>query len=85
MSTQGKQPDRTMSPGGMSEEERRELIARQHRALYGHDAGPAGPDPTRALSSEQTTPRGSIAGPGAPAPLSAGLRGASPLSYEPYA
>lgn len=29
--------DRSMSPSGISEEGRRELIARQHRALYGND------------------------------------------------
>src|SRR5947209_9590090 len=33
--------DRVVSPGGMSEEERRELIARQHRALYGEGGAPA--------------------------------------------
>ncbi len=31
--------DRSMSPSTMSEESRRELLARQHRALYGNDAG----------------------------------------------
>jgi hypothetical protein len=30
--------DRSMSPASMSEEGRRELIARQHRALYGNDS-----------------------------------------------
>jgi hypothetical protein len=37
----GKASDRSMSPAanaGMSEEERRELIARQHRALYGNES-----------------------------------------------
>ncbi|KAL1305783.1 hypothetical protein AAFC00_003949 [Neodothiora populina] len=38
-------PDRSMSPNtGMSEDERRELIARQHRALYGNDSNLYSPD-----------------------------------------
>ncbi|MCJ1307628.1 hypothetical protein MMC25_001275 [Agyrium rufum] len=37
ISAQGK-PDRAISPNAMNEEERRELIARQHRALYGNDS-----------------------------------------------
>lgn len=38
ISTQGKS-DRAISPNAMNEEDRRELIARQHRALYGNDGG----------------------------------------------
>lgn len=34
----GPKSDRSMSPTGMSEEDRRELIARQHRALYGNES-----------------------------------------------
>ena len=38
-STQGK-TDRAISPNTMNEEDRRELIARQHRALYGNESSP---------------------------------------------
>ncbi|KAI9737775.1 MAG: hypothetical protein M1834_009143 [Cirrosporium novae-zelandiae] len=34
--------DRSLSPAALSEEGRRELIARQHRALYGGTDGPSG-------------------------------------------
>ncbi|CAI6337391.1 unnamed protein product [Periconia digitata] len=34
----GSKSDRSMSPNAMSEEDRRELIARQHRALYGDNS-----------------------------------------------
>ncbi|KAI9794136.1 MAG: hypothetical protein M1833_000448 [Piccolia ochrophora] len=38
VATQGK-PERSMSPSAMNEDDRRELIARQHRALYGNENG----------------------------------------------
>lgn len=62
-------PDRTLSPGGMSEDERRELIARQRSALYGE--GP--------YVDETGTPRPSMPG---PPHGPASLRGPSPLAYE---
>ncbi|EGD99017.1 hypothetical protein TESG_06378 [Trichophyton tonsurans CBS 112818] len=34
----GDKSDRSMSPAAMTEESRRDLIARQHRALYGNDS-----------------------------------------------
>ena len=34
----GPKPDRTLSPNAVNEDERRDLIARQHRALYGNDS-----------------------------------------------
>lgn len=43
--------DRSMSPSTLSEEGRRELIARQHRALY----GPEGFQPGNTPDSEQAT------------------------------
>jgi hypothetical protein len=62
-------PDRTLSPGGMSEDERRELIARQRNALYGE--GP--------YVDETGTPQpgmpGRPHGPGS-------IRGHSPLAFE---
>ncbi|KAK1775323.1 hypothetical protein QBC45DRAFT_335567 [Copromyces sp. CBS 386.78] len=65
-------PDRTLSPGsGMSEEERRKLIASQRSALYGDQGFPdAG-----GYGEENAGPRfGLTAG--------QSLRGASPLAYD---
>ncbi|THV53371.1 hypothetical protein BGAL_0052g00020 [Botrytis galanthina] len=80
----GGKPDRIASPGsGMSEEERRELIARQRSALYGE--GPTfnaengsfdengTPRPTNQGSTSQTL----NAAPGA-------IRGHSPLAFEHF-
>jgi len=58
----------------MNEEDRRELIARQHRALYGNESGNFG--------DESHTPRPSNLMLGN---TSAGGRGPSPRSYDPYA
>lgn len=72
-------PDRTLSPGSnMSEDERRELIARQRSALYGEgqfSEGGAYVDETGAVR------------PGPPThhvvpSAASGLRGPSPLAYE---
>ena len=65
-----------MSPNaGMSEDERRELIARQHRALYGDNSSIYTPDPStsRPLSQDArvTTTMGN-------------LRGGSPLAFDPF-
>jgi hypothetical protein len=69
----GPKSDRSMSPNAsMTEEERRELIARQHRALYGNDS---------TLYTEQTSRPGSQDARVAP-PI--GARGNSPLAYDPY-
>ncbi|KAI9659443.1 MAG: hypothetical protein M1821_001701 [Bathelium mastoideum] len=72
----GAKSDRSMSPNTMNEEERRELIARQHRALYGNDSNiyPGG---------DNTTPR--QAPQDARVPTSAGgARGNSPLAFDPF-
>lgn len=62
-----------MSPNAaMTEEERRELIARQHRALYGNDS---------TLYTEQTSRPGSQDARNAP-PM--GARGGSPLAFDPF-
>src|SRR5438045_2475194 len=70
-------PDRTMSPGGMSEDERRDLIARQRNALYGSDGSQF--SETGSFKDGQT-PRpgtqGSIQG--------ASARGPSPLAFDPF-
>ncbi|PSR75250.1 hypothetical protein BD289DRAFT_496984 [Coniella lustricola] len=68
-------PERNLSPGNLSEEARRDLIARQRSALYGEgpfsDAG--------GYIDETGAPRQGLPAPhGGPA----NLRGASPLAYE---
>lgn len=75
----GNKSDRSLSPAAMSEESRRELIARQHRALYGNDS-PAffphagfGGDDNRADAQA-----------GTPTSASGGVRGASPRGVDPF-
>ena len=75
ISSQSK-PDRAGSPSAMNEEERRDLIARQHRALYGSES-PAFFDNN--LSDDSQTPRLTSQGPAA-----AGARGPSPLTYNSF-
>ncbi|KAL5413688.1 hypothetical protein PMIN03_003576 [Paraphaeosphaeria minitans] len=66
----GSKSDRSMSPNAntMSEEERRELIARQHRALYGESSQLYNNNPT---SSQDVR----VSGAG---------RGPSPLAFDPF-
>ncbi|KAK3330675.1 hypothetical protein B0H66DRAFT_71787 [Apodospora peruviana] len=72
----GNKPDRALSPGSMSEEDRRKLIAQQRSALYGEGPFPEG---GAAYVDENGVPRPGPPGvPTAPA----GLRGHSPLAYE---
>jgi hypothetical protein len=59
-----------MSPNAMNEEERRELIARQHRALYGETSTLYNNNPT---SSQDVRVQTSAAG-----------RGPSPLAFDPF-
>lgn len=74
-STNAAKPDRTLSPGGMSEEARRELIARQRSALYGE--GPFAD--TGGYVDETGTPRPGMPGHhGGPS----SLRGPSPLAID---
>lgn len=74
-SANANRPDRTLSPGGMSEDARRELIARQRSALYGE--GPFGE--AAGYIDETGTPRqGLPTHPGGPS----SMRGPSPLAYE---
>ncbi|KAH8886473.1 hypothetical protein GQ53DRAFT_658179 [Thozetella sp. PMI_491] len=72
--TTNKPSDRTLSPGSMSEDDRRDLIARQRSALYGE--GPFAE--TGGYVDETGTPRPGIPGPNAPPTM----RGHSPLAYE---
>lgn len=71
----GAKPDRTISPASMSEDERRELIARQRSALYGE--GPFAE--TGGYVDETGTPRPGLPG---PHPGPGAHRGPSPLAYE---
>ena len=75
VSVQGGKSDRAISPNTMNEEDRRELIARQHRALYGTDAP--------YYDEESHTPRPS--NPTSGHTSSAGGRGPSPRGYEAFA
>lgn len=76
LSSFGNKPDRTMSPGGMSETDRRDLIARQRSALYGEGSFAE----TGGYVDETGTSR-----PGVPGPHHGPItsqRGSSPLAYE---
>ena len=77
VSTQGKS-DRAISPNTMNEEDRRELIARQHRALYGSESSPYGDSPNY---GDENTPRASVSN---SATSAAGGRGPSPRSYDSH-
>ncbi|KAL9631272.1 MAG: hypothetical protein Q9204_004307 [Flavoplaca sp. TL-2023a] len=80
MSSQNKS-DRATSPNTMNEEDRRELIARQHRALYGSDGAALYEGRQQ---DESQTPRPGNQSAGASGSASAG-RGASPRTFDPYA
>jgi len=66
----GVKSDRSMSPATMSEDDRRELIARQHRALYGDNSSLYNADGSRAQGQDVRVPSGG--------------RGPSPLAYDPF-
>lgn len=73
-------PDRSLSPAAMSEESRRDLLARQHRALYGNDSPaffPAG-----GLADDASRPD-SQGGTGTPSSAT-GVRGPSPRGVDPF-
>lgn len=63
--------DRSISPAAVNEESRRELLARQHRALYGND-------------SPAFFPPNTFAEDGSRPESQAGMRGASPRSVDPF-
>lgn len=68
-STTSAKPDRSSSPNTMSEEDRRDLIARQHRALYGDNSSLYTPDgPQSRATSQDVRSRGA----------------ASPLAFDQY-
>ncbi|KAJ5562625.1 hypothetical protein N7461_001386 [Penicillium sp. DV-2018c] len=70
--------DRSTSPAAVSEDSRRELLARQHRALYGNES-PAF-FPPGAFSDDNSRAE-SQAGGGTP---SSGVRGSSPRTVDPF-
>ena len=67
--------DRAISPNTMNEEDRRELIARQHRALYGSEQAPF-------FDEESHTPK--PPNPASGPTSSGGGRGPSPRNYDPF-
>ena len=64
----------------MNEEERRELIARQHRALYGNEHSPYVEGGNFGEDSHTPRPSNPVSG-----NTNASGRGPSPRSYDPYA
>lgn len=72
-----------MSPNTMNEEDRRELIARQHRALYGNEAGPF-PETGNLGAESGNTPRPLTQNSSAQGSAAGGARGPSPLAYDPF-
>ncbi|KAK4039361.1 hypothetical protein C8A01DRAFT_16635 [Parachaetomium inaequale] len=76
MSYGSNKSDRAMSPGSLSDEDRRKLIAQQRSALYGEGPYPEG---AAVYADEAGAPRTGLPGPQAGP---AGLRGHSPLAYE---
>jgi hypothetical protein len=74
--------DRSMSPSTLSEEGRRELIARQHRALYGNESTTGGFAPQGGYSDDGNTQRDSSSG--VPTSSAGGIRGNSPRGMDPF-
>lgn len=74
--------ERIVSPGAMTEEERRELIARQHRALYGADGSHI--DDGVSVDENGTPRQSNQVSNGASNTSNAGTRGASPMSFDPF-
>ncbi|KAL8654665.1 MAG: hypothetical protein Q9210_001355 [Variospora velana] len=81
MSSQNKS-DRAISPNTMNDEDRRELIARQHRALYGNENGSLYEGSRPSDDSQTPRPGDQSAGPLGSA---SGGQGASPRTLDPYA
>ncbi|KAJ5619196.1 hypothetical protein N7510_003180 [Penicillium lagena] len=70
--------DRSVSPAAVSEESRRDLLARQHRALYGNESPAFFPPGTLSDDNSRADSQGGAT------PSSAGARGASPRSVDPF-
>lgn len=69
--------DRSMSPSTLSEEGRRDLIARQHRALYGESTGMLSPGFSGDDSPREPAGNTKTA-------IGAGPRGPSPRAMDPF-
>ena len=80
VSTQAKS-DPALSPSSAHEEDRHELIARQHRALYGKESGSYGEG--GGFGDNGQTPRPSNPNSGPPSAVSG--RGPSPRTYDHFA
>lgn len=72
-------PDRSNSPAAVSEESRRDLLARQHRALYGNESPAFFP----ATGFDDGSRPDSQGGAGTPSSAT-GVRGASPRGIDPF-
>ncbi|KAI9845720.1 MAG: hypothetical protein M1837_004553 [Sclerophora amabilis] len=81
ISTPGK-PDRAISPSAMNEDDRRDLIARQHRALYGNE-GVAYPE-NGGFGEEGQVARPTAQGAGGVSATSGAAREHSPLTFDPF-
>lgn len=73
--------DRAISPNAMNDEDRRELMARQHRALYGNDGGAFYERGN--FGEDNHTPLASTQPPGASS-SAASAREPSPLTYNSF-
>ncbi|KAI5791850.1 hypothetical protein EDC01DRAFT_717485 [Geopyxis carbonaria] len=77
--------DRVMSPGAMSEEDRRDLIARQHRALYSAQSEGAHSEDGNHLDDGSRNLLVNSNGASAPGSNAGGTRGPSPMSaFDPF-
>lgn len=79
--------DRVVSPEALSEDDRRDLIARQHRALYSaHSEGAHSEDGQH--PDDNGAPRNNLNihsnGASAPNSNAGGTRGPSPMSFDPF-
>lgn len=72
-------PDRSVSPAAVSEESRRDLLARQHRALYGNESPAFFP----AAGFDDASRPDSQGGTGTPSSAT-GVRGQSPRGIDPF-
>ena len=79
ISTQSK-TERSMSPNTMNEEDRRELIARQHRALYGNESASYYEGTNFGDESHTPRPNGQASASG----NTANGRGLSPLAFNAF-
>ncbi|KAF2836846.1 hypothetical protein M501DRAFT_235279 [Patellaria atrata CBS 101060] len=71
----GAKSDRSLSPNAMTEEDRRELLNRQHRALYGNEAS---------LYGENNPPQRPTSQDARVNAATGDVRGNSPLAFDPF-